>query len=388
MSSKDSKKLYIGLFVAIVLVGIVVVRSGILSKTQPTGGTQAVAVKAMQVVTRDTPVNREFMGQVKAKSEIKIMAKISGNVVAKMVNGGDTVYKGQPLFQIDNKQYRSAINSARAALNKSQATLNNTQKDVERYQKLAALKGVSQQTLDAYLAQAEEDAATVEVNRANLQQALEDEQDTLIVSPVDGRIDVNDVSLGYYVAAGSTTMATVSTINPVWVQFNMSETEYLNYIRSGNGTLPANFKEHLQLILSDGKEYPLIGQVEQIDRGISDTTGTITVKASFDNPQNFLLPGMFARVFVQEAVRQGALLIPQKAVKEVLDNTFVIVITADNTAESRQVKLGDKIGDMWLVEVGLNATDCVVVEGIDKVKQGNELQVTMVQPDAQTPAKQ
>ncbi|WP_371378315.1 efflux RND transporter periplasmic adaptor subunit [Sporomusa aerivorans] len=391
MSVKGSRKLYIGIFVIAVLFGGAIYRSGLLTKTGMGGagmGTGPVVVKAMQVVTRDTELTREYVGQVKAKSEIKIMSKVAGNVVTKMVNGGDTVYKGQPLFQIDNKQYRSAINSARAALSKSQATLNNTQKDVERYQKLAAIKGVSQQTLDAYIAQAEEDAASVEVNRASLQQAIEDEQDTLILSPVDGRIDVNDVSLGNYVVAGSTTLATVSSVNPVWVQFNMSETEYLTYIRSGDGVLPPSFKEHLKLVLSDGKEYPAIGRVEQIDRGISDTTGTITIKASFDNPQTFLLPGMFARVVVQEGVRSGALLIPQKAVKEVLENTFVTVVTADNKAESRQVKLGNRIGDMWLVESGLTADDRVVVEGIDKVKQGTALTVTMIQPENQTPVNQ
>jgi len=385
---KGSKKLYVGLIVVVALLGVVVVRSGLLNKAKTANASQAVTVKAMQVVTKDTPVTSEFVGQVKAKSEIKIMSKVSGNIVDKMVNGGDTVYKGQPLFQIDNKQYQSAIVSARAAMNKAQATLNNTQRDVDRYEKLGAIKGVAQQTVDAYRAQAEEDAATVDVNRASLQQAMQDDQDTLILSPVDGRIDVNDVSQGYYVAAGSTVMATVSSIDPVWVQFSMSETEYLKYIRSGNGTLPANFKEHLQLILSDGKEYSLIGKVEQIDRGVSDTTGTITLKASFENPQKFLLPGMFARVVVQEDVRKGALLIPQKAVKQVLDNTFVIVVTDDNKAESRQVKLGNKIGDMWLVEEGLSATDRIVVEGIDKVKQGTDLQVTMVQPDAQAPVKQ
>ncbi len=388
MRIKGSKKLSIGLLVIAVLLGFMVARSGILSKPQVTAAPQTVVVKAMQVVTKDTPVSREFVGQVKAKSEVKIMSKVAGNVVAKMVNGGDTVFKGQPLFQIDNKQYLSAIYSAKAALLKSQTTLNNTQKDVVRYQKLATVKGVAQQTVDAYVAQAEEEAAAVEVSRAALQQAIEDEQDTLIVSPVDGRIDVNDVSLGYYVAAGSTTMATVSSINPVWVQFSMSETEYLHFIRQGNGSLPAEFKEHLKLVLSDGTEYPFIGRVEQIDQGINTTTGTITIKASFENPQNYLLPGMFARVVVQEGVRQGALLIPQKAVKEVLDNTFVVVVTDDNKAESRQVKLGDRIGDMWLVEEGLSGTDRVIVEGIDKVKQGNALQVTMVQPDAQTPARQ
>ena len=388
MSSKRSQRLYVGLIVASILVGAVMMHSGLSSKTQTANANQAVMVKAMQVVKQDTPISSEFVGQVKAKNEIKIMSKVSGNIIAKMVNGGDTVYKGQPLFQIDNKQYKSAIISAQASLNKAQATLNNTQKDVGRYQRLAAIEGIAQQTVDTYVTQAAEDAATVELNRANLQQAVENEQDTLIVSPVDGRIDVNDVSLGYYVVAGSTTMATISSIDPVWVQFSMSENEYLTFIRSGNGALPAAFKDHLKLVLSDGKEYPLSGHIEQVDRGINDTTGTITMKASFDNPQNFLLPGMFARVVVQESVRQGALLIPQKAVKQVLDNTFVTVVTDDDKAESRQVKLGSKIGAMWLVQDGLSANDRIVVEGIDKAKQGSLLEVTMIEPDALAPANQ
>jgi membrane fusion protein (multidrug efflux system) len=370
------------------LIGIVAVRSGILNQGKPVNAATAVVVKAMQVVTKDTPLKSEFVGQVKAKSEVKIMSKVSGNIVAKMVNGGDNVYKGQPLFQIDNKQYQSSIISARASVNKAQATLNNTRKDVERYQRLAAINGIAQQTVDSSVAQAAEEEATVELNRANLQQAIENEQDTLIVSPIDGRIDVNDVSQGYFVTAGSTTMATVSSIDPVWVQFSMSENEYLKYIRQGNGQLPASFREHLELVLSDGKPYSLIGRVEQIDRGVNDSTGTITLKASFDNPQKFLLPGMFARVVVQDEVRKGALLIPQKAVKEVLDNTFVIVVTDDNKAESRQIQLGNKVGDMWLVEEGLAATDRIVVEGIDKVKQGNDLKVIMVQPDEKPPVKQ
>ena len=226
MNIKFSKRVYAGIIVVVVLAGIVVVRSGLLSKTKTVQGTQTVEVKAMQVVQRDTPIYYDFVGAVQAKSEVKIMSKVSGNIVAKMVNGGDTVYKGQPLFRVDNKQYASAIRSARATLNQSQATLNNAQKDVDRYQQLAAIHGVAQQTLDAQIAQAEEDAATVESNRAKLQEAEEDEQDTLIVSPVDGRIDVNDVSMGSYVAAGSTTMATVSSIAPVWVQFTMSENEF------------------------------------------------------------------------------------------------------------------------------------------------------------------
>jgi len=389
VNSKYSRKIYVGLIILAILLGVAAIRNGWFTRTQTTQGSQAVVVKVMQVIQRDTPINYEFVGQVKSQNEIKIMSKVSGNVVAKMVKGGDIVYKGQPLFRIDDKQYRSAINSAKATLKKSRATLNNAQKDVERYKQLAAVSAIAQQTLDTQVAQAEQDAADVEANQANLQQAEEDVQDTLILSPVDGRIDVNDVSLGNYVVAGSTTMATVSSMDPIWVQFSMSENEYLNFAQLGNGALPSNFKDNLKLTLSNGLEYPLIGRIEQIDKGMSDTTGTITINASFSNPQKLLMPGMFARVSAQGDVRQGALLIPQRAVKELLENTFVTVVTEDNKAESRSVKMGNKVGNMWIVEDGLTINDRVVVEGIDKVKQGTVLQVTMIAPeDFQTPAKQ
>lgn len=388
MSIKRSSKLYFGVIVLVILIGIAVVRNGSLSKIKATQIPQAVEVKAMQVIKRDAPTNYEFVGQVKSKNEVKIMSKVSGNIVAKMVNGGDTVYKGQPLFRIDNKQYRSAINSARATLNKSKATLNNAQKDVDRYKQLAAINGIAQQTLDTQVAQAEEDAATVEANQASLQQAREDEQDTLILSPVDGRIDVNDVSMGYYVVAGSTAMATVSSIDPVWVQFSMSENEYLNLVQLGNGTLPSTFKDNLKLTLSNGTQYPVLGHIEQVDKGVTDTTGTITLKASFSNPQNSLMPGMFARVVTQGELHQGALLIPQRAVTELLNKTFVTVVTDDNKAESRVVTMGERIGNLWLVQDGLTANDRVIVEGTNKVKEGTALQVTMIQADElQIPAK-
>ncbi|EIW16386.1 MULTISPECIES: efflux RND transporter periplasmic adaptor subunit [Pelosinus] len=388
MNIKRSKKLYIGIIIVVILIGMIVVRNGWLSKNQE-AQPQAVEVKAMQVIQQDAPMSYEFVGQIKSKNEVKIMSKVSGNIVDKMVNGGDTVYKGQPLFRIDNKQYRSGINSARAQLNKSKATLNNIQKDVERYRQLAAVNGIAQQTLDTQVSQAAEAAAEVEVNQASLQQATEDEQDTLILSPVDGRIDVNDVSIGYYVAAGSTTMATVSSIDPVWVQFSMSENEYLDLTQLGKGTLPSTFKDNLKLTLSNGTQYPVLGHIEQIDRGVSDTTGTITLKASFSNPQNILMPGMFARVVTQGEVHQGALLIPQRAVTELLSKTFVTLVTEDNKAESRVVTMGPRIGNMWLVQDGLTANDRIIVEGINKVKDGSALQVTMIQPDAlQIPAKQ
>ncbi|WP_378956801.1 efflux RND transporter periplasmic adaptor subunit [Pelosinus sp. sgz500959] len=387
MSIKLSSNMKIGLIVVAIVAAVGVSRH-MASFKPPMNMPQTVQVKAMQVIQRDTPINYEFVGQVKSKNEVKIMSKVSGNIVEKMVNGGDTVYKGQPLFRIDNKQYRSSVNSARATLRKSQAALENTQKDVERYRQLVAINGIARQTLDSQVAQAAEDAAEVEANRANLQQAQEDEQDTLILSPVDGRIDLNDLSVGDYVAAGTTKMATVSSIDPTWVQFSMSENEYLNLAQLGNGNLPNSFKDNLKLILSNGTQYPLAGHIEQIDKGISDATGTITIKAAFSNPQKMLLPGMFAKVSAQGEVTQGALLIPQRAVTELLNKTFISVVTDDNKAQSRQVTMGERIGNLWLVKDGVTINDRIIVEGLTKVKDGTALEVIMVQPDQlQIPAK-
>ncbi|CQR74763.1 Multidrug export protein AcrE precursor [Sporomusa ovata DSM 2662] len=152
--------------------------------------------------------------------------------------------------------------------------------------------------------------------------------------------------------------------------------------------MPSSFKENLKLILSDGSEYTLTGGVEQIDKGVGDTTGTITLKALFGNSQKFLVPGMFAKIVVPGEFRKDAILVPQRAVKEILDETFVTIVTADNKTEIRKVKMDEKVGNMWVVAEGLTAGDCVVVEGIDKVKKDTALQVTMITPeDLQTPAK-
>lgn len=380
--SQWSKQRWAIIILLIVLIGVGVTKgSTLFSKQSGAPMARETEVKAMQVVQKDAQVPYEFVGKVVSKNEVKIISKISGNVVDKMVKGGDTVSKGQPLFRIDDKQYQSAVRSAQASLNQAQATLNNSRKDLIRYEQLAAINGVSQQTLDAQVALVEENEASVGMYRAKLQSAQEDSQDTLILSPVDGRIDVNDVSIGQYVTTGSTTLATVSSLDPIWVQFSMSENEYLKFAQLGNGGLPDSLKNNLKLTLSNGSVYGVAGTVEQVDKGISDSMGTITLKASFDNSQRLLLPGMFGRVVAMGEVKPNALLIPQRAVKELLDSNYVVVVTADNKAERRSVKMGEKVGSMWIVESGLTASDRVIVEGIDKVKQGAAVKATMLSPE-------
>jgi membrane fusion protein (multidrug efflux system) len=347
---------------------------------------QAVEVRAMQVVKRDTPVNYEYVGQVVAKNEVQIRARVSGNVTAKMVEGGATVAAGQPLFQIDRRQYEAALLTSQATLAQSEATLANSQLDSQRYQKLAAQQAISKQALDTQLTAERQNSAVVAANRAKVQQAENDLQDTYIVAPFAGRIDVKDVAVGSYIAAGTTTLATISSIDPVFVQFSMSENEYLGFVKRGNS--PDQWGNDLKLLLSDGSEYPLTGKVEQVDRGLGQDTGTLTMKASFANPNKLLIPSMFARIVIQGELRKGAFLVPQRAVQEMLGKTFVTVVAAGDKAESRPVKMGPRVGQMWIVEEGLAEGDRVVVEGFAKTQPGTALKVTMMGPEDLSKPKQ
>lgn len=352
-------------------------------------GPQAVEVKATQVIQRDTPVTYEFVGQVAAKDEVEIRAKVAGNIVQKMVQGGATVQAGQPLFSIDRRQYDAALLNARATLAQSEATLSQSQRDLGRYEQLAEQGAVSQQTYDNAATAVDQYAAVVEANRAKVTQAEADIQDTLVVSPLSGRINVKDLSSGSFVQAGATTIATVSSVDPVFVQFSISENEYLRFSRAGKGNSPAEWFGALTLILSDGSQYPITGTIEQVDRGLAQNTGTLTLKAVFANPQQVLVPGMFARVVAQGEIRQGAMLVPQKAVQQMLGKYFVTVVDGESKAESRPVKVGPQVGTMWIVEEGLNPGDTVVVDGAQKAQPGTPLKVTMIGPEElQAPVQQ
>jgi membrane fusion protein (multidrug efflux system) len=373
-------------YIVLVILSMVLV-SGCSKQAAP--APQAVEVKAMQVVQRDTPITYEFIGTIEAKDEVQIRAKVSGNIVAKMVTGGAEVSEGQPLFRIDSRQYNSALLTNQAQAAQSEALLAKARKDVGRYSQLASQGAIAQQTLDNAVTEEQQSAAAANANWAKVQQAQEDIEDTMILSPFNGRIDIKDLSVGSFVQAGSTIMATISSVDPVMVKFSMSENEYLQFAKSNNGASPAEWGRNLKLILSDGSTYPITGQIEQVDKGLATGTGTLSFKASFANPNKLLVPGMFARVAVQSEMRPGAFLIPQRAVQQMLDKTLITVVGEDNKTETRAVKMGTKIGNMWVVDEGVTANDRVVVEGFLKTPPGTPVSVIMIGPDdLQTPAKQ
>lgn len=377
LSVKDMKSCQAG-FCAIMLMFLL---AG-CGNTKEAAQTKAMPVKAVKIIQQDVTLASEYAGQVQAKNEVKIQARVSGNIVEKMVSGGDIVKAGQPLFRIDSTQYESTLLSAQAQLVQAEVNLENSRIDTQRYQNLLNANAITEQRLTTQKATERQNEALVSSYRALVRKAQDDVNSTLVVSPISGRIDVNDVSVGTYAQAGSTTLVTVSGLDPVFVQFNMSENEYLNLRQiSQNNITNSGWGENVTITLSNGAVYPLSGKVTQADRSLANNSGTLTLKAAFSNPDGILIPGMFARVKIPGIPIKNAILVPQRAVQQVLDKSLVTIVNADNKAEPRSVILGEKIGSYYLVKEGLTVNDTVVVEGLTKVQEDTALTVTIVTPE-------
>lgn len=371
--NKKTKALLIGISLAI-STSFVVAGCG---NQQQQAQQQGAQVKVMQVMQQDTPLTSEFAGQIVGKDEVKVQSKVSGNVVEKYVQGGQWVEAGQPLYRIDDRQYTSAVWQAQANLAQAQATLSNAQNDLGRYQQLVQSNAISRQTYDNQLANVNAYQAAADANHALLIKAQQDLADTTIYAPMSGKLAVDDVAVGTFASAGSTNLVTIGSASPVYAKFNVSETDYLNYMNAvmqgGNQVKPV-----VTITLSDGTQYPLEGEIVESDRSLSENTGTLTMKAIFDNPNGMLIPGMFARVRLSGQTIPNAILVPQRAVQQLLGKSFVMVVNGDGKSEARTVQLGEKIGSYYVIKDGLTAADMVVVEGLSNLQEGVPLNVTMV----------
>lgn len=345
----------------------------------------AVQVKVMKVIKQDTPLTYEYAGEIHGQNEVLVKPKVSGTIVEKYITGGQIVNAGQALYKIDSRQYESAVLSAKADLAKSEANLANSQIDLHRFEALFEADAIAEQSLTTQRSVVSQNEAIVAANAALLKRAQENLDDTLVCAPMDGRLDVNDVAVGVYARAGDTTLLTLGTIDPVYVRFSISETQYLSFMKmadqakKSNADDPGNERIKVTITLANGEDYPLEGKVTETDRALSNSTGTLAVKALFPNPKGYLLPGMFARVKLGGEVARGALLIPERAVQQLLDKTFVNIVGADGKSDTRQVVLGNKVGSYFIVTEGLTADDKVIVEGLTKLQKGMEVNATIVE---------
>ena len=338
------------------------------AKKQQQAGPQATLVKTMKVITRTTPIVYDYTGFVEATQEMNLAPQVTGQIIAKNFKGGDTVQAGQVLYEIDPRTYRANLLSAEGNLARARAALANAEMDAERYTKLYEQNAVSKQMLDNAVTARDQARASVTALEGLLLNAQINMEETKVTAPFTGRTDTSSVEVGNYVEAGKTTLTKISNTDPVFVKFSISEPEYLTLAAANTGGGAA--LDNLTAVLANGETYDVKGQVTEVNRGISDNTGTLTIKATFQNPNKKLLPGMFAHIQATGGVRDNALLIPQRSVAELMYKKFVYIVGNDNKVTMKEIKLGQTVGRLVMVNSGLTGEETLVVEGVGKMRQG------------------
>jgi membrane fusion protein (multidrug efflux system) len=327
------------------------------------------------VIQQDVPIYTDIVCQLNGSVNAEITPKVQGYLLQQNYQNGFFVKKGQLLFTLDPRQYEAAVDQAKAQVGIALANLAKADNDVARDTPLAAQKAIAQKDLDTDLTNQEAQRSQVQAAKANLANAELNLAWTKVYSPIDGIAGVSNAQIGDLVGTG-TKMTTVSQVNPIWAYFNVSEDAYLNFApqiskvitgRGGRRSGPS-VAAAVELIQANDVPYPQKGPIIYVNRQVGTQTGTIQMAAAFPNPDAVLRPGGYGRVRLRTAETKDALLVPQPAVIEVQSEYQVIVLTPDNKAVFRLVKVGDRVGRNWVITEGLKPDDRVVVEGIQKIQ--------------------
>lgn len=358
---------------AIMLLLVLILAGG--CKEKKTDGEAAPPeVEVVAVVQKDVPVYLDWVGTAAGLVNADIRAQVTGYLLKQEYQEGSLVKTDQLLFQIDPAPFQAILDQAKAKQAQAEAILEKTRLDVQRYGPLAEKNYISKQEYDNSVqanlaAQADVAGAKAAVDKAAL-----DLKFTRIVAPIDGIAGIANIQIGNLVGPNQQTpLTTVSTVDPIKVYIALSEQKYLEAMQRMQKDNPQGEKApgpELELVLADGSTYPHKGRIAFADRQVDVRTGTIQVACLFPNPGNFLRPGIFAKVHALLDVKKGALLVPQRAVTELQGSYQVAVVTNENTIKVENVKVGERTGPLWVIDSGLQPGDRVVVEGVQKVREG------------------
>jgi RND family efflux transporter MFP subunit len=336
----------------------------------------APEVRVIAVTQRDVPIVSEWVATLDGYVNAQIQPQVTGYIVKQTYKEGSPVQNGAVLFEIDPRPFQALLDQAKAQLAQAQAQMGKTQLDVDRDTPLAKERAIAQSQLDNDIqanlaAKAEVQSAEAQVEQAQLNLGF-----THVTSLFQGIAGIAQVQLGNLVNP-STVLTSVSQVNPIKAYFPISEQEYLRLasdINAPQGDLESpKDAPPLDLVLADGTVYPSKGHVLYTDRQVDITTGTIRVVSAFPNPKNFLRPGQFGRVRASTYTRTGALLVPQRAVTELQGSYQLAVVGSDNKVSVRIVKVGERVGTEWIIDSGVKKGDMVIVEGVQKVREGSSV---------------
>jgi membrane fusion protein (multidrug efflux system) len=322
--------------------------------------------------TQDVPLEIELAGRTMAYETSEVRPQVSGVIRARNFVEGAMVRQGQTLYEIDSSLYRAAAAQARANLANAQAVHAAAQAKAERFKPLVQIEAVSKQDYTDAVAAAKQAAAQVQQAKAALETAQINLRFTRVPAPISGRTGRSQVTTGALVTDGQAQpLTTIERLDPIYVDIQQSSTDIvaLRQELSKGGVMPADAP--VELVLEDGSVYPQKGKLEFAEAIVDPNTGSVTLRARFPNPRGLLLPGMFVRARLSQAIAPNAILAPQQAVsRDPQGNATVYVIGPDNKAQLRTVTAPRTVGDKWLVTEGLAAGDKVITEGLDRVKPG------------------
>jgi membrane fusion protein (multidrug efflux system) len=327
-------------------------------------------VQVTEVVQQDVPIYREWVGTLDGFVNADIKPQVAGYIQKQAYEEGSFVRQGTVLFLIDPRNYQDLADQAKSTLDHNIATLAKARLDVQRDKELIAAQAITRQQLDNDEAAEREAAANVESARAALRQAQLNRGWAQVTSPITGIVGIAQVQVGNLVNT-STTMTTVSQVDPIKAQFNISESEYLHSAQGNHWLEPGpSAKPTLDLILEDGAVYPHPGVVIVVNRQVSQQTGTIAIQGSFPNPGNILRPGQYAKVRAVIKTRKGAFLVPQRAINELQGTYQVGVVRADGKVDIRVVRTAEQVGTLSIIDKGVSAGDKVIVSDLARLKPG------------------
>ncbi|HOY22945.1 MAG TPA: efflux RND transporter periplasmic adaptor subunit [Cellvibrio sp.] len=341
----------------------------------PAGAADAppVEVGVITVSTASATVESELPGRTSAYRKAEVRPQVSGIIQKRLFTEGAEVKAGAQLYQIDPATYEAAYSSAQAQLASAEANFLAAKARNARVQNLSSSKVISQQDADDSVAAFAQAQAGLEIAKAAVETARINLKYTKVVAPIGGVIGKSSVTEGALVSAGQTqVLTTIQQLDPIYVDVSQSADELLKLrrqIMSGKVAAPGEAK--VSLTLNDGSRYEQEGRLQFAEVGVSESTGTVVLRALFPNPNKLLLPGMFVRTQLQEGVHANAILVPQQGItRDRSGGATTLVVTKDNKVELRSIKTSRAVGDKWLVEEGLAVGEQVIVEGLQKVKPG------------------
>ncbi|MDD3684931.1 MAG: efflux RND transporter periplasmic adaptor subunit, partial [Desulfovibrio desulfuricans] len=316
----------------------------------------------------------ELSGRTSTYEVAEVRPQVNGVLKKRLFTEGTEVKAGQPLYQIDPAPYEAAYQSARAALVKAEANITPARLRAERFRQLLSSKAVSKQEYDDALAAYKQAQADVDVNKAAVENARIQLDYTTVLSPISGHTGKSLVTPGALVTANQTgVLVSVRQLDPIYVDVTQSSLELLQLRRNiANGLISSGIdRAAVKLKLENGALYPLEGQLQFTDLSVDESTGMVTLRAIFPNPDHILLPGMYVRAIINEGGQDNALMISQKTLaREPSGQAFVYVVTPNNTVKKCPVTLGRMVGDKWQVLTGMTPGDHVVVEGLQNIRPG------------------